>query len=62
MKARLLSAVAALILAVIGGVLVTSYVQSADQRALAGTATGQILIVVTPVPAGTPVDKLPEYG
>lgn len=58
MKIRLLSAVVALILAVVGVVLIVSYVQGADQRAMAGTKTEQVLVVSKPVPAGTPVSAL----
>lgn len=58
MKIRLLSALAALILALIGAVLIASYVQGADQRALAGTKTRQVLVVDKPVTAGTPVSEL----
>lgn len=61
MKIRIFSALAALILALVGGILIASYVQGADQRALAGTKTRQVLIVVKPVPAGTPVSELPGF-
>ncbi|MBC7760586.1 MAG: Flp pilus assembly protein CpaB [Candidatus Saccharibacteria bacterium] len=61
MKVRLLSALAALILALTGGILIASYVQGADERALAGTESRQVLIVATPVPAGTPVADLPAF-
>ena len=58
MKVRLLSAMAALVLAIIGGVLIASYVQGADQRALAGTVTRSVLVVTKSIAAGTPVAQL----
>ena len=58
MKVRLLSTLAALILAVIGAVLIASYVQGANQRAYAGAATRDVLIVDKPVAAGTPAKDL----
>lgn len=61
MKIRLISAAAALVLALIGAVLVLSYVQGADQRALAGMQTRQILVVTKKVPAGTPAAALEQF-
>jgi pilus assembly protein CpaB len=58
MKTRLLAALTALVLAVLGAVLINGYVQGADARALAGIRTTSVLVVDEPVPAGTPVDKL----
>ena len=61
MKVRLLSALAALILAIAGAALITSYVQGADQRALAGTKTQAVLVVIKPIAAGTPVSGLAPF-
>ncbi len=61
MRTRLLAALAALVLAVIGAVLVGSYVQSADQRALAGVETAEVLLVAKLIPAGTPAEQLGEF-
>jgi pilus assembly protein CpaB len=58
MKIRLLAALTALVLAVLGAVLINGYVQGADARALAGVRTEDVLVVVKPVPAGTAVDDL----
>lgn len=58
MKIRLLAALTALVLAVLGAVLINGYVQSADARALAGIRTLDVLVVVKPVAANTPVDQL----
>lgn len=58
MKTRLLGGIAALLVAIIGTVLLVSYVQNADKRALAGTETESIYIVQKAIPAGTPADKI----
>jgi pilus assembly protein CpaB len=55
---RLVAAVSAVLLALVGGVLLTGYVSAADQRAMAGMATAPVLVVVAPVPAGTPAEAL----
>lgn len=58
MKVRLLSALAALILAIVGAILIFAYVQGADRRALAGTETAEVYVVTTPAPAGTRAEDL----
>jgi pilus assembly protein CpaB len=58
MKTRLIAALTALVLAVLGAVLINGYVQGADARALAGQRTLPVLVVVKPVAAGTAVDHL----
>ncbi|MGN6743379.1 MAG: Flp pilus assembly protein CpaB [Amnibacterium sp.] len=58
MKIRLLAALTALVLAVLGAVLINGYVQGADARALAGVRTEDVLVVAKPVPAGTAVGDL----
>ena len=45
MKTRLLAALTALVLAVLGAVLINGYVQGADARALAGIRTTSVLVV-----------------
>ena len=60
MKVRILSAVAALLLAVIGASVLTNYVANADQRALRGAQSVQVYVVRAPIPAGTTADKLPQ--
>jgi len=57
-KARLLGGIAALLVAIIGTVLLITYVQSADARAMAGTETSEVFVVQTAVPAGTAVSDL----
>lgn len=58
MKTRLLGGIAALVVAIIGTVLLITYVQSADQRAMAGTETSEVFVVQKDIPAGTPVSEL----
>ena len=58
MKTRLLGGIAALLVAIIGTVLLVSYVQNADKRALADTETETVYVVEKAVAAGTPADKL----
>lgn len=58
MKARLLGGIAALVIAITGTVLLITYVQSADARAVAGTETSEVFVVQVAVPAGTPVSDL----
>jgi pilus assembly protein CpaB len=57
-KTRLLGGIAALIVAIIGTVLLVSYVQNADKRALADTETESVYVVEKAVAAGTGVDKM----
>ena len=49
MNRRLLAAVLALLLAVLGGVVLVGWVSGADERALAGTRTVPVLVVVEAV-------------
>src|SRR5215212_819010 len=53
MRRRLLAALAALVLLLVGTVVLVAYVRGADARALAGTRTVQVLVVDQPIPAGT---------
>jgi pilus assembly protein CpaB len=58
MKTRLLGGIVALLVAIIGTVLLVSYVQNADKRALSGTETESIYVVQKAIPAGTGADKI----
>jgi pilus assembly protein CpaB len=57
---RILAAVLALGLALVGTVVLVSYVRGADARALAGVETTSVLVVTRPVPEGTPAAELTE--
>ena len=50
---RLVTAVLAVVLAALGATLVTSYVRGADERALGGLSTVDVLVVTEVVPQGT---------
>lgn len=58
MKRRIIAASVAILVALISGVLLLSYVSSADQRAMAGMRTEKVLVVAKRVPQGTPSDEL----
>jgi pilus assembly protein CpaB len=60
MKRRIIAAVAALLMAAVGAVQLYSYVQHADQRAMAGLETSEVLVVEAPIAEGTPADQLSE--
>lgn len=60
MHRRLVAAIAAIMLAVVGAVLLTSYVAAADRRAMAGLETTQVLVVAEPVAAGTQAADIAE--
>jgi pilus assembly protein CpaB len=57
-KIRLISTLAALILAIVGAVLIGSYVKAADQRAYGDTRTVDVLVVTALIPAGTTTEDL----
>ena len=60
MRRRLIAALAALVLAATGAVVLLAYVRGADARALAGVQTVDVLVVDRPVPEGTPGEDLAD--
>ena len=58
MRTRLLGGVAALIVAIIGTVLLITYVNGAERRAFAGTETQEVYVVQSAVAANTPASAL----
>jgi pilus assembly protein CpaB len=60
-KSRIIAGVVAVLLATIGTVLLVSYVAGADQRALAGTKTVDVLVVNKTIPAGTTAKALADF-
>ncbi|WP_129788418.1 Flp pilus assembly protein CpaB [Promicromonospora panici] len=60
MRRRIVAAVAAILLAIVGVVLLTGYVAGADQRAMAGMKTTSVLVVTQSVAAGTKAEDLAE--
>jgi pilus assembly protein CpaB len=61
LKSRLLAGIAALVLAVVGAILVVSYAQGADARAVQGLEPVDVLVVAKPIPAGTSVEALQPF-
>jgi pilus assembly protein CpaB len=57
-RRRLLAAFAALILIVAGSLVLLAYVRGAEDRALAGVRTVEVLVVEQPVPKGTAAEDL----
>ncbi|HSP76532.1 MAG TPA: Flp pilus assembly protein CpaB [Cryobacterium sp.] len=53
MKTRLIGAILAIVLAVVGTVVLTGYVNSADVRAAAGSELVEVYLVAEEIPAGT---------
>ncbi|WP_320536212.1 Flp pilus assembly protein CpaB [Pseudarthrobacter sp. IC2-21] len=58
MKSRLLAGVVAVLLAIVGAVIVVSYAQGADQRAVKGLDPVNVLVVTKKVPAGSTAEAL----
>ena len=61
MKRRLVAAIAAVVLASVGAILLMNYVSSADERATAGMQATTVLVVATPIPKGTPTADLAGF-
>jgi pilus assembly protein CpaB len=57
---RLIAAVAAIMLTVIGTIVIAAYVARADQRAMATVQPTQVLVVTHPVPEGTPAEGMAD--
>jgi pilus assembly protein CpaB len=57
-KIRLISTLVALVLAVVGSVLIFSYVRGADQRAYGEAEMVDVLVVTALIPAGTATEDL----
>jgi len=55
-KSRMLAGVSAVVLAIIGAVLIVSYAQGADQRAMKDMDPTGVLVVTKAVPAGSSLD------
>ncbi|WP_299167107.1 Flp pilus assembly protein CpaB [uncultured Arthrobacter sp.] len=58
MKSRLIAGIAAVVLALVGAVMVFSFANGAEARAVQGLEPIDVLVVREPVPAGTPVSEL----
>ena len=58
MKRRVVAAVAAVVLAAVGGLLLLGYVGAADERAMADLEPVTVLVATKPVPEGTTAEDL----
>ncbi len=58
MKKRVIGMVVSVALAAAGTFAILTYVKGADERALAGEETVEVLVVETPVARGTPVEEV----
>ena len=61
MKSRLLAGLAALVLAIAGTLMLVNYVSNADRRAQESLEPVDVIVVDTPVPAGTKVEDLASH-
>lgn len=61
MKTRIIGAIVALILAVVGAVVLVSYVRGADSRAAEGAELTDVYIVETEIPEGTSGEAISEF-
>lgn len=60
MRTRIIGAVIALVLAVVGGVVLFLYVRGADQRALGGAELVEVYVVTEAIPAGSDAATVAE--
>lgn len=60
MNRRLVSAVAAGVLAVLGAVLLITYVNNADERAMENMEPIEVIVVSAPIAQGTPAEAIAE--
>lgn len=58
---RVIAAVAAIVLAIVGAILLTNYVRNADQRAMQGLEPTQVLVVSSTIPEGTAAEALTDF-
>jgi pilus assembly protein CpaB len=61
MQRRVIAAIAAVLLAGIGAVLLYSYVTNADKRAMAGQEATNVLVVTKEVPTGTMAENIAPF-
>ncbi len=61
MKIRIIGAVVAIVLAVVGTFVLVNYVRTADMRAADGAKFVNAYIIETEVPAGTPATEISKY-
>lgn len=60
MARRVIGVVVAVVLAAVGTVVLVNYVRTAEERALAGEETVEVLVVQQPIDEGTPAEAIGE--
>ncbi|MGR0219684.1 Flp pilus assembly protein CpaB [Agromyces sp. ZXT2-6] len=60
MKTRIIGAIVALVLAIVGTVVLVGYVRGADQRAAEGAEFVDVYVVDENIPEGTPAEEIEE--
>lgn len=58
MKSRLLAGAAAVVLAIVGAIVIVTYANGADRRAVADMDPKGVLVVTAAVPAGSPLETV----
>jgi len=61
MKTRIIGAIVALVIAVVGAFLLVTYVRGADARAAAGTELVEVYVVQEQIPEGTAGEEVQEF-
>lgn len=61
MKTRIIGAILALVLAVVGAFILVTYVRGADARAAAGTELEDVYVVEETIPSGTPGENVEQF-
>lgn len=60
MSRRTVAAIAAIVLAILGAVILIGYVSGAERRAMDGMKPAEVLVVTEPVSQGTPAEDLEQ--
>ncbi len=61
MKSRLIGGISALVLAIVGTLMLVNYVSKADRRAQESLEPVDVVVISSPVPAGTKAEDLGSY-
>jgi pilus assembly protein CpaB len=61
MKTRIIGAIVALIVAVVGAFVLVTYVRGADARAAEGAELSEVFVVESAIPQGTPGEQVQDF-
>ena len=61
MKTRIIGAILALVLAVVGAFVLIAYVRGADARAAEGAELTEVYVATEEIPSGTPGERISEF-